>query len=535
MSYDSNGEQPWLDPDLREKGRQRLKETHPRLEDLESEETRQLLENLELHRAELWVQNEELREAQQELTRTRDAYRDLFERAPVGYLILDGKGRIEEANLRAEDLLEVPRSQVEEADFADFVASTDQDAWFLLRRSLAPGMGRLVEELTLRDGPQGSERIVRLEAVVALDTDPDDPRFRCALSDITQRRQAERALKRERDHLEERVVERTRELREAWAHREKLLENLGEGVIGFDHGGRINFVNPMALEMLGYESADQLMGREASEALRRPESQGPAGTRGPWLVPGVMESGNPKLGYEDRFCRADGQTLHVEVFATPIYGGSGAVQGAVLAFADITERKSRQFQAERDGQALRHALADTGLAHWSWDLVNDRQHWSEDLYRLLGLDPAASPPSFEALMERLHPDDAATLREALEKARTGDVPLLLDFRVRRPDGQWRSIRLQGAVGRNPSGEIVRLSGVAQDVTDTTDSGPEESINLEALTLREREVLSKLAQGLTNKEVACEMGLSPRTVEEHRARIMEKLGVRSFAELIPIPR
>ncbi|MFB6260806.1 MAG: response regulator transcription factor, partial [Thiohalorhabdaceae bacterium] len=54
-------------------------------------------------------------------------------------------------------------------------------------------------------------------------------------------------------------------------------------------------------------------------------------------------------------------------------------------------------------------------------------------------------------------------------------------------------------------------------------------------VREREVLSKLAEGLTNKEVARKMGLSPRTVEEHRSRIMEKLGVRSFAEFVPIPK
>ncbi|MEF8792665.1 PAS domain-containing protein [Thiohalorhabdus sp.] len=252
MTKDSSGDRPWLDPDLREKGRRRLRRSHPRLEDLESEETRELVEDFELHRAELWVQNEELREAQAELTRTRDAYRDLFERAPVGYLILDGKGRIKQANLRTEDLLDAPRTRVEGADFADFVAPADQDAWFLFRRSLAPDMGRLVEELTLADGAPDPERVVRIEAVVAPETDPDDPRFRFALFDVTQRRQAERALQRERDHLEKRVAERTRELRAAWAQRERFLESLGEGVMAFDRQGRITFVNPMALELLGY-------------------------------------------------------------------------------------------------------------------------------------------------------------------------------------------------------------------------------------------------------------------------------------------
>jgi two-component system response regulator FixJ len=46
-----------------------------------------------------------------------------------------------------------------------------------------------------------------------------------------------------------------------------------------------------------------------------------------------------------------------------------------------------------------------------------------------------------------------------------------------------------------------------------------------------EVLSRLVQGKQNKVVACELAISPRTVEVHRARIMHRLGVTSFAELV----
>jgi RNA polymerase sigma factor (sigma-70 family) len=52
-----------------------------------------------------------------------------------------------------------------------------------------------------------------------------------------------------------------------------------------------------------------------------------------------------------------------------------------------------------------------------------------------------------------------------------------------------------------------------------------------LTAREREVLDRAAQGLHSKEIAAALGISPRTVEVHRTRIMEKLGVRNVAELV----
>ena len=59
----------------------------------------------------------------------------------------------------------------------------------------------------------------------------------------------------------------------------------------------------------------------------------------------------------------------------------------------------------------------------------------------------------------------------------------------------------------------------------------ESARLAALTAREREVLEHAAQGLHAKEIAIRLGISPRTVEVHKTRIMEKLGVRNLAELV----
>jgi two-component system response regulator FixJ len=62
---------------------------------------------------------------------------------------------------------------------------------------------------------------------------------------------------------------------------------------------------------------------------------------------------------------------------------------------------------------------------------------------------------------------------------------------------------------------------------------EAQIQLQALTPREREVLEGLAGGLPNKTIAYDLGISPRTVEIHRANVMTKLGVRSLSEALRI--
>ena len=77
--------------------------------------------------------------------------------------------------------------------------------------------------------------------------------------------------------------------------------------------------------------------------------------------------------------------------------------------------------------------------------------------------------------------------------------------------------------------VERLKRSAADV----DRADEAAVRLQALTPREREILDGLAKGLPNKTIAYDLGISPRTVEIHRANVMSKLGVRSLSEALRI--
>jgi two-component system response regulator FixJ len=76
-------------------------------------------------------------------------------------------------------------------------------------------------------------------------------------------------------------------------------------------------------------------------------------------------------------------------------------------------------------------------------------------------------------------------------------------------------------------ERLRRSAASVDRAD------EAAVRLQALTPREREVLDGLAKGLPNKTIAYDLGISPRTVEIHRANLMSKLGVKSLSESLRI--
>jgi len=72
----------------------------------------------------------------------------------------------------------------------------------------------------------------------------------------------------------------------------------------------------------------------------------------------------------------------------------------------------------------------------------------------------------------------------------------------------------------------RTASISRSAADT---------RLERLTAREREILTLLAAGHQNREIAAQLSISPRTVEVHKARIMEKLQCHSLAELIRMSR
>ncbi len=86
---------------------------------------------------------------------------------------------------------------------------------------------------------------------------------------------------------------------------------------------------------------------------------------------------------------------------------------------------------------------------------------------------------------------------------------------------WCRVRGRALDARTPAAAAVwSFEPVAQTVPDA-----------QRLSPREREIVTRLTQGLTSKEMARELGLSPRTVEMHRARLLMKLGVRSTPQLL----
>jgi signal transduction histidine kinase len=115
---------------------------------------------------------------------------------------------------------------------------------------------------------------------------------------------------------------------------------------------------------------------------------------------------------------------------------------------------------EREG-LLAEAQRTAGLGNWEVD-DGGRVLWSDEMYRIVGLDPSA-PPSFEAFAGRVHFDDRAALFGFFDALRAGRRPGDPTLRLLTDEGETRVIRLRGAAERT-RGRPARLHGVAFDVT-----------------------------------------------------------------------
>jgi two-component system response regulator FixJ len=79
--------------------------------------------------------------------------------------------------------------------------------------------------------------------------------------------------------------------------------------------------------------------------------------------------------------------------------------------------------------------------------------------------------------------------------------------------------------------VTNAIAASERARDEVEAVADITRKLAILTPREREVLEKLVEGLPNKTIAYDLGSSPRTIEVHRARVMEKMGARSLPELV----
>jgi diguanylate cyclase (GGDEF)-like protein/PAS domain S-box-containing protein len=139
-----------------------------------------------------------------------------------------------------------------------------------------------------------------------------------------------------------------------------ILASVGEGVYGVDREGRIDFINPAAIDILGYGTAAELVGRDAFEAFHYAFDDGTSMPRGASFLVQAYASGNPVPAWQTVFWTASKRCVPVECTVYPM-NIDGERHGSVVAFRDISARRlleeELRWQAEHDALTKLHNRA----------------------------------------------------------------------------------------------------------------------------------------------------------------------------------
>lgn len=134
--------------------------------------------------------------------------------------------------------------------------------------------------------------------------------------------------------------------------------------------------------------------------------------------------------------------------------------GAVLA-----ERDAATSELARAHANLAEAQEVARIGSWEWIVSENRFAWSDELYRLCGVEPGAGEPTYESFLECVHPEDRHLITTAVERALGQGESFSVAHRIALPDGSIRWLHGRGRVIADANGSPARLVGTAQDVTE----------------------------------------------------------------------
>jgi PAS domain S-box-containing protein len=160
----------------------------------------------------------------------------------------------------------------------------------------------------------------------------------------------------------------------------------------------------------------------------------------------------------------DGRKRYVSVSGLPVFDRSGRFIGYRGVGRHITERKRAEEALRRSEAYLAEAqrLSHTGTLAFN---ATAPVYWSEESYRIWGLDPSQGLPDRETVMQRIHPEDRETVNVETEQALREKRGFILDFRIVLPDGTIKHIGSTGRPLFSADGELVEMIATHVDVTE----------------------------------------------------------------------
>ena len=345
--------------------------------------------------------------------------------------LLTGEGFWSDENFRIYGLPPAPTSPKLER-FLACIHPDDRESFRRMREWVVMGLSSY--QLRIRVvRPDGTVRHVSSQAEVIRDASGRKIRLIGTTLDITD------------------LVEAEQRLRESEEKYRTMFEVARDAIFLVDRDSHaIIAANRATRRIYGY-TTEEFLGLTTTDLSAEPEKTLEALRSGQSFVP------------LRRHRRKDGSEIYVEL--TSVRAKVGGRMVLVMAARDITDRVANEARLATAKIRLLEAERIAHLGHWEWLPPTGAHFWSRELYRILGVTPETTRPSWPALLDRIHCDDrarAAALPDGL--GYDGDSTAL-EVRVVRPEGDIRHVQITLQITRDAQRQVSCMFGTALDVSD----------------------------------------------------------------------
>jgi two-component system, sporulation sensor kinase A len=237
-------------------------------------------------------------------------------------------------------------------------------------------------------------------------------------------------------------------------HYQSLFEGHPDAVCCLDMQGCFVSVNSAMTSLTGY-AAEELLHREAWGFVT-PVDEAQLVTLRKQIRQGKS------VVFETKIRNRQGSIVHLLATGIPIMI-NGAMTGVYVIAKNITRRKNAEEALRRSERVLKESQRVAKVGSWEFHFEENASYWTDEIFRIYGMEPRPGPVKFEEFSKRIHPDDLDRVKKTLSRAAEGEQ-INLEYRIVLPDGSIRTVISQRSM-TSQGDQPQTMLGVIQDITE----------------------------------------------------------------------
>lgn len=204
----------------------------------------------------------------------------------------------------------------------------------------------------------------------------------------------------------------------------------------------------------------------------------------------ILDSVNEKKTFlfEHSIIRMDGSIRTARTRGYALYNQKDEPIRLIGITQDITKQKEVEQELLRAKENMEDAQCISHVGSWEWSINEQKRFWSDEFYRIFGLEPQSIDTDHKLLYQYIHADDIHNIIKLMTSFMTERKSFEIEFRIVRGEGRICHVKMKGQLHFDQTGKITRMLGTLQDITERKAAEEEARCNIE---LRELSRKNKL--------------------------------------------